>query len=306
MLTVIGYGVTRNDLTTFQIKIVFFSTISKFLQTQIEGSLAKYPTMVPTLISSEIGFLIVVMLVTLAYLYQNFKLIYFSLRSMDTPIFVHCKNQVIYRRNVLVACYIIVLIYAAAQVTITATWCSMLFKDGGGGDSLRQMLTTASVGFQAFVLCALALVLSGVLDRLLNTTGDHLAIGTEILDQNVLNQEFVEIMMAEIDAMRESIVDRSRVVTYYNLYLTEEQLSEANEPLDKELKEMESVHDGDRNDPNQVYPQSKQEFAIVGPDLTDLESGLKHIDLRVATIQSDKTPSKSAAERHAEHLKSLQ
>ena len=31
MLTVIGYGVTRNDLTTFQIKIVFFSTISKFL-----------------------------------------------------------------------------------------------------------------------------------------------------------------------------------------------------------------------------------------------------------------------------------
>ena len=103
--------------------------------------------MVPTLISSEIGFLIVVMLVTLAYLYQNFKLIYFSLRSMDTPIFVHCKNQVIYRRNVLVACYLIVLIYAAAQVTITATWCSMLFKDGGGADSVRQMLTTASVGF---------------------------------------------------------------------------------------------------------------------------------------------------------------
>ena len=133
-----------------------------------------------------------------------------------------------------------------------------------------------------------------------------MATGTEILDQNVLNQEFVEIMMAEINAMRDSIVERARVVTYYNLYITEKHLSEAYEPADKDLKEMESVHDGDRSDPNQIYPQSKQEFAIVGPDLTNLESGLKHIDLRVATIQSDKTPSKSAAERHSEHLKSLQ
>ena len=70
------------------------------------------------------------------------------------------------------------------------------------------------------MLCALALVLSGVLDRFLNTTGDHLATGTEILDQNVLNQEFVEIMMAEINAMRDSIVERARVVTYYKLYIT--------------------------------------------------------------------------------------
>ena len=71
------------------------------------------------------------------------------------------------------------------------------------------------------MLCALALVLSGVLDRFLNTTGDHLATGTEILDQNVLNQEFVEIMMAEINAMRDSIVERARVVTYYKLFITE-------------------------------------------------------------------------------------
>ena len=127
MLTVIGYGVTRNDLTTFQIKIVFFSTISKFLQTQIEGSLSKYPTMVPTLISSEIGFLICVTLVTLAYLYHNFKLIYFSMRSMDSPVFVHCRNQVIYRRNVLIASYIIILIYAGSEIAITAIWCSFLF-----------------------------------------------------------------------------------------------------------------------------------------------------------------------------------
>ena len=71
------------------------------------------------------------------------------------------------------------------------------------------------------MLCALALVLSGVLDRFLNTTGDHLATGTEILDQNVLNQEFVEIMMAEINAMRDSIVERARVVTFYKLFITE-------------------------------------------------------------------------------------
>ena len=177
--------------------------------------------MVPTLITSEIGFLICIALVTLAYLYHNFKLIYFSLRSMDAPIFIHCRNQVIYRRNVLAACYSIILVYAGAEIAITATWCSWLFKDAGDTEHLRQILSTVSVAFQAFVLCALALVLSGVLDRFLNTTGDHLATGTEILDQNVLNQEFVEIMMAEINAMRDSIVERARVVTYYKLFITE-------------------------------------------------------------------------------------
>ena len=89
--------------------------------------------------------------------------------------------------------------------------------------------------------------------------------------------------MAEINAMRDSIVERARVVTYYKLYITEKQLSEANEPSDKDLKEMESVHDGDPNS-NDVFPQSRQAFAIVGPDLTDLESGLMSIELKIATI----------------------
>ena len=111
-------------------------------------------------------------------------------------------------------------------------------------------------------------------------------------------------MMAEINAMRDSIVERARVVTYYKLYITDKQLSEANEPLDKDFKEMESVHDGDPNS-NEVFPQSKQAYAIVGPDLTDLERGLGYVDLKVATIQTEKTPSKSPAERHAAHLKSL-
>ena len=101
----------------------------------------------PTLITSEIGFLICIALVTLAYLYHNFKLVYFSLRSMDAPIFIHCRNQVIYRRNVLAACYSIILVYAGAEIAITATWCSWLFKDAGDTEHLRQILSTVSVAF---------------------------------------------------------------------------------------------------------------------------------------------------------------
>ena len=92
LLIVIGYGVTRNDLSTFQIKVAFFSTITKFLMSQIEGSLAKYPTMVPTLVTIEIGFMIVLTLITIGYVVHNLRLIIHSLRMMDTPVFIHCRN----------------------------------------------------------------------------------------------------------------------------------------------------------------------------------------------------------------------
>ena len=88
----IGYGVTRNDLSTFQIKVAFFSTVTKFLMTQIESSLARYPTMVPTLVTIEIGFMIIVTLITIGYVIHNLRLIVYSLRMMDTPVFIHCRN----------------------------------------------------------------------------------------------------------------------------------------------------------------------------------------------------------------------
>ena len=92
LLIVIGYGVTRNDLTTFQIKIAFYATITKFLISQIEGSLTKYPTMIPTLITLEIGFMIIVTLISIGYAIHNLKLIKYSLRMMDVPVFVHARN----------------------------------------------------------------------------------------------------------------------------------------------------------------------------------------------------------------------
>ena len=147
----------------------------------------------------------------------------------------------------LCSCYAVILVHYISEIIITTTWCIWLYYDA---DNLhkknnRQTLASLSNGIQVFVICGLSLLLSGVLDKLLNTTGDALATGTEILDQNVLNQEFVEIMMSEIEAMRDIFMDRSQTVTYYQLYLTNKQLAESKEPTDKELQELESVNDGD-------------------------------------------------------------
>ena len=98
---------------------------------------------------------------------------------------------------------------------------------------------------QCIVVCNLAILLSGVVDRCLNMTGDPLATGAEILDQNVLNQEFVEVLMTEVNTMRIAIEDRARNVTHYQLYITPKALAVENEPNDRELDEIERVNDGD-------------------------------------------------------------
>ena len=89
----------------------------------------------------------------------------------------------------LCSCYVVILVHYISEIIITTTWCIWLFYDL---DDLhkknnRQTLASLSNGIQVFVICSLSLLLSGVLDKLLNTTGDPLATGTEILDQNVLN-----------------------------------------------------------------------------------------------------------------------
>ena len=98
---------------------------------------------------------------------------------------------------------------------------------------------------QTIVVCNLAILLSGLVDKCLNMTGDPLATGHEILDQNVLNQEFIEMLMTEVNTMRIAIEDRARNVTHYQLYITPKVLEVDNEPHDRELDEIERVNDGD-------------------------------------------------------------
>ena len=105
--------------------------------------------------------------------------------------------------------------------------------------------------------------------------------------------------------MRDNIIDRSRAVTYYQLYVTRNDLKEMKEPLDNQLKEFETVNDLESSSRNDVMLQVKQAYAIVGPDISRIEQGLKYVDLKIATIQTNKTQNKAPAERHTSHLKSL-
>ena len=77
------------------------------------------------------------------------------------------------------------------------------------------------------------------------------------------------------------------------------------EPLDNQLKEFETVNDLESSSRNDVMLQVKQAYAIVGPDISRIEQGLKYVDLKIATIQTNKTQNKAPAERHTSHLKSL-
>ena len=85
MLIVIGYGVTRDDLTVFQKRIAFFAAITKFLIGLINDRLTKYHKMIPTVITFEIGLLIMVMLITIGYAVHNLKSVNIFLRTMEKP-----------------------------------------------------------------------------------------------------------------------------------------------------------------------------------------------------------------------------
>ena len=85
--------------------------------------------MIPTLITLEIGFMIIVTLITVGYAIHNLKLMNYSLRMMDVPVFVHCRNQILYRRNLLCSCYVVIIFYYISQIVITSAWCIWLFFD---------------------------------------------------------------------------------------------------------------------------------------------------------------------------------
>ena len=50
------------------------------------------------------------------------------------------------------------------------------------------------------------------------------------------------------------------------------------------------MNDAEPAQANEILVPEKQVFAIVGPDMANVEHGLGYVDLRVATIQSDTTP----------------
>ena len=132
---------------------------------------------------------------------------------------------------------------------------------------------------QNITVSVLAILLSGILDKCLNRTGDHLATASDILDQNVLNQEFIEILMNEVNTMRIAIEDRTRNVTYYQLYITEKSLAEDKEPRDRDLEEIETVNDAGPTARNDMQMPEKQVFAIVGPDLKNIDQGIRYVDI---------------------------
>ena len=87
--------------------------------------------------------------------------------------------------------------------------------------------------------------------------------------------------MVELTHFSNEWTNRLKRVTSYELALTDEALSERNEPVDKqEFHEFENNLEVDEmpSSLRDVMQPSKKYFAIVGPDLTNLTK-LRNVDL---------------------------
>lgn len=127
---------------------------------------------------------------------------------------------------------------------------------------------------EVLVVGGIALVHSGIFDRLLNLRSRNpLAIHNEVLDLNIFSAEQPDQFMAELTAFSNRWNSRLKSVIEYECILSEETLATGNEPDDKRDF---VVYEDNLNDSDlpaslrDVIVPSKRYFAIVGPDLTNL------------------------------------
>ena len=121
---------------------------------------------------------------------------------------------------------------------------------------------------------------SGLLNCLLNCTGDRQATNEDILARNLLDQEYFDQVIIELQSINTELENRVRKVTFYELDLSEEALSIQNEPVDHlDFHEYENMEDESLpSSMRDVIRAPKRYFVVLGPDQTNLSS-IKHLDI---------------------------
>ena len=140
------------------------------------------------------------------------------------------------------------------------------------------------------MVSGLCLAQNGLLNWLLNWTGDPQAPSNEVLDRNILNEDYYALLVI-LQQLGEEIRNKAKETIFYELELSQDTLSVKNEPQDaidfceyEDMSGLENLSSSLRD----VLRPSKRYFAVIGPDMTDLGS-LKDLDVKIATIQSGKT-----------------
>lgn len=120
LLVTMGYGLVENTISLFSLKLIMFFTVTKFFVSYLASSLYSMEFLVPTIITVEVLYTFILMLVIMMYMVHNLKTLSISqqLAAQDDRL-NHLANALKYRTNLIVATYTLIMVQYLCEVGVT-------------------------------------------------------------------------------------------------------------------------------------------------------------------------------------------